>query len=314
VGQSGYVQSANVRVWGTFRFQGMEKSPTAGFINVMDLVTFRELFGQPTAETREEIAALKSSAGAREVKREQAEADLFGGESEQVTEGGAGQVEADALLGASGPRREPPSTRYGPSEIEQGMVLSAAVILKDPNALQSTMEELRELPAVKAASLRVVDWQKAVGTFGQLVLMLRVALWVIIAILAVVVLAVINNAMMMATLRRTREIGTLRAIGAQRAFVLAMVLVETMVLSLVFGLTGMGAGALLVKGVNALGIPAVTDEMQFFFSGPRLDLFVSPTSLVAAFVMVVVVTAISTLYPAVQATRIAPVTAMQSEE
>jgi ABC-type antimicrobial peptide transport system permease subunit len=128
------------------------------------------------------------------------------------------------------------------------------------------------------------------------------------------VLAVINNAMMMATLRRTREIGTLRAIGAQRAFVLAMVLVETMVLSLVFGLAGMGAGALLVKGVNALGIPAVTDEMQFFFSGPQLDLFVSPTSLVAAFVMVVVVTAISTLYPAVQATRISPVTAMQSEE
>jgi len=125
---------------------------------------------------------------------------------------------------------------------------------------------------------------------------------------------VINNAMMMATLRRTREIGTLRAIGAQRAFVLAMVLVETMVLALVFGLAGMGAGALLVKGVNALGIPAVTDEMQFFFSGPRLDLFVSPTSLVAAFVMVVVVSAISTLYPAVQATRISPVSAMQSEE
>ncbi len=313
VGQSGYVQSSNVRVWGTFRFKGMEKSPTAGFINVMDLVTFRELFGQPTAETREEIQALKASAGAREVKREEAEADLFGGGSEQVSEGGTGQVDADALLGG-GTRREPAVTTYAPGEIEQGMVLSAAVILKDPDALQSTMEELRELPAVKAASLRIVDWQKAVGTFGQLVLMLRVALWVIITILAVVVLAVINNAMMMATLRRTREIGTLRAIGAQRAFVLAMVLVETMVLSLVFGLSGMGAGALLVKGVNALGIPAVTDEMQFFFSGPRLDLFVSPTSLVAAFVMVVVVTALSTLYPAVQATRIAPVTAMQSEE
>lgn len=314
VGQSGYVQSSNVRVWGTFRFKGMEKSPTAGFINVMDLVTFRELFGQPTAETRKEIQALKASAGAREVKREQAEEDLFGGESEQVSEGGGGQVDAEALLGAAGPRREPASTRYAPGEIEQGMVLSAAVILKDPDALQRTMEELRELPAVKAASLRIVDWQKAVGTFGQLILMLRVALWVIIAILAVVVLAVINNAMMMATLRRTREIGTLRAIGAQRAFVLAMVLVETMVLSLVFGLAGMGTGALVVRGVNALGIPAVTDEMQFFFSGPKLDLFVSPTSLVAAFVMVVIVSAISTLYPAVQATRISPVTAMQSEE
>jgi ABC-type lipoprotein release transport system permease subunit len=314
LGQSGYVQSSNVRVWGTFRFKGMEKSPMAGFINVMDLVTFRELYGQPTAETRKEIQALKASAGAREVKREDAEADLFGGAAGLVSEAGGGVVDADALLPAGERARTPAITTYAPQEIEQGMVLSAAVTLKDPGQLQRTLEELREAPAVKAAGLRVIDWQKAAGNLGQLVLMFRMALWVIIAILAVVVLAVINNAMMMATLRRTREIGTLRAIGAQRAFVLAMVLVETMVLSLVFGLAGMGAGSLLVNVVNSAGIPATSDEMQFFFSGPRLDLFVSPTSLVAAFVMVVVVTAISTLYPAVQATRISPVTAMQSEE
>jgi ABC-type lipoprotein release transport system permease subunit len=314
LGQSGYVQSVNVRVWGTFRFKGMEKSPMAGFINVMDLVTFRELYGQPTAETRKEIQALKQTAGAREVKREDAEADLFGGTGSLVSEGGGGQVDADALLPPGERARTPAVTTYAPGEIDQGMVLSAAVVLKDPGQLHRTLEELQQSPAVKAAHLRIVDWQKAAGNLGQLVLMFRMALWVIIAILAVVVLAVINNAMMMATLRRTREIGTLRAIGAQRAFVLAMVLVETMVLSLVFGLAGMGAGSLLVKGVNAMGIPATTDEMQFFFSGPRLDLFVSPTSLVAAFVMVVVVTAISTLYPAVQATRISPVTAMQSEE
>jgi ABC-type lipoprotein release transport system permease subunit len=75
----------------------------------------------------------------------------------------------------------------------------------------------------------------------------------------------------------------------------------------------MGAGSLLVKLVDGR-IAATSDEMQFFFSGPKLDLFVSPTSLIAAFVMVVVVTAISTLYPAIQATRVSPVTAMQSEE
>jgi ABC-type lipoprotein release transport system permease subunit len=314
LGQSGYVQSSNVRVWGTFRFKGMEKSPMAGFINVMDLVTFRELYGQPTAETRKEIQALKQSAGAREVKRESAEADLFGGEDAAlVSEAGGGQVDADALLPAGERSRAPAITTYAPGEIDQGMVLSAAVTLKDPDQLQRTLEELRGSSEVKAAGLRVVDWQKAAGNLGQLVLMFRMALWVIIAILAVVVLAVINNAMMMATLRRTREIGTLRAIGAQRAFVLAMVLVETMVLSLVFGLAGMGAGSLLVRAVDGR-IAATSDEMQFFFSGPKLDLFVSPTSLVAAFLMVVVVTAISTLYPAIQATRISPVTAMQSEE
>ena len=63
-------------------------------------------------------------------------------------------------------------------------------------------------------------------------------------IIFVVALVIINNAMMMATLQRVREIGTMRAIGAQRGFVLGMVLLETVVLGLVFG----AAGALLGSG------------------------------------------------------------------
>ena len=41
-----------------------------------------------------------------------------------------------------------------------------------------------------------------------------------------VALVIINNAMVMATLQRVKEIGTMRAIGAQRRFVLVLVVVE----------------------------------------------------------------------------------------
>ena len=43
--RSGYVQSVNVPVYGTFQFQGLEKSTLAGALNLMDLVSFRELYG-----------------------------------------------------------------------------------------------------------------------------------------------------------------------------------------------------------------------------------------------------------------------------
>ena len=43
---------------------------------------------------------------------------------------------------------------------------------------------------------------------------------------------------MMATLQRVREIGTMRAIGAQRSFVLCLVLLETLLLGLSFGAAG----------------------------------------------------------------------------
>src|SRR6185503_8248788 len=76
--RSGYVQSVNVPVYGTFQFQGLEKSTLAGALNIMDLVSFRELYGFMSGEKLAEIQALQKAAGAREIKRENAEAELFG--------------------------------------------------------------------------------------------------------------------------------------------------------------------------------------------------------------------------------------------
>ena len=60
-------------------------------------------------------------------------------------------------------------------------------------------------------------------------------LYVAVLIIFVVALVIINNAMVMATLERVREIGTLRAIGAQRRFILAMLVIESLVVGLIFG-------------------------------------------------------------------------------
>ena len=55
--RSGYVQSVNVHVYGTFQFQGLEKSTLAGSLNLMDLMSFRELYGYLTADKKAEIEA-----------------------------------------------------------------------------------------------------------------------------------------------------------------------------------------------------------------------------------------------------------------
>ncbi len=76
--RSGYVQSVNLHVYGTFQFQGLEKSTLAGALNLMDLVSFRELYGFMTADRLKEIEQLQKAAGAHDVSRENAEAELFG--------------------------------------------------------------------------------------------------------------------------------------------------------------------------------------------------------------------------------------------
>jgi len=316
--RSGYVQSLNLKIWGTFQFKGLEKSALSGNINLMDLVSFRELYGYLSSDKKAEIDAIKKEAGTKEIDRSRAEEELFGSGSRRiVAEATPGLIdEKENFKGnAKALRNEDLVKRvYDPSEIPRGVVLDAAIILKDPTRIQQTMQEIRAASDREHLGLRVVSWREAAGLLGQFILLARVVLYLAVGIIFVVAMVIINNAVMMATLQRTAEVGTMRAIGAQRGFILAMVLVETLTLGLVFGALGAGLGTGVISALHAIGIPARNETLYFFFSGPRLHPVLSATNIVAALVIVIVVTTLSTLYPAFIATRVPPVRAMQTDE
>ena len=138
---------------------------------------------------------------------------------------------------------------------------------------------------------------------------------VAVLIIFVVALVIINNAMVMATLQRVKEIGTMRAIGTQRRFVVVMLLVEIGTIGLVFGL----GGALLGGGVVGLirlagGIPATTDMLFFVFSGPALLPRLGAMAVGTSLAVVLLVSILSALYPALLAMRVTPVEAMATED
>jgi ABC-type antimicrobial peptide transport system permease subunit len=119
----------------------------------------------------------------------------------------------------------------------------------------------------------------------------------------------------MATLQRVKEIGTMRAIGAQRRFVLMLLLAETIATGVVFGLLGAAVGAGVVRLLRATGgIPATNDQLYFFFSGPSLLPTVGTVGLVASFAIVLVVSVASGFYPALIAMRVTPVEAMAADD
>ena len=315
--RSGYVQSVNVPVYGTFQFKGMEDAALAGSLNLMDLVSFRDLFGYLSADKIEEVNNLKKLAGAEAIDRSRAEEELFGTARKVVAEATPGLIdegkESNASLRAL--RREELLRRvYSKDEMDNGVMLNAAVILRDPAKIKHTMKEIESLSEREKLNLKVVSWQTAAGLIGQFVSLAKLALYIAVFIIFIVALVIINNAMMMATMQRVHEIGTMRAIGAQRSFVLGLVLTEIIVLGLVFGATGAAIGTGVVKWLGRVGIAAPNEWFYFFFSGPRLHPWLTAANLIAAFVIVLLVSAISTLYPAFLATRVAPVRAMQAEE
>ena len=117
----------------------------------------------------------------------------------------------------------------------------------------------------------------------------------------------IYNTISVSVVRRRREIGVLRAVGASRAQVLTAFLGE----AALFGLAGTLAGiplarAMAAAAVNMLG---ATVESLYVSSAPAA-VTLSPSILVLGFGIGLGVTLLSALAPALEAARVAPVEAM----
>ncbi len=310
----GYMKSVNVKVYGTFEFAGLERSELSGAANLVDLMTFRDLYGQMTEAQQAELKAIQAEVGLERVDRADAEDAFFGGDGDSVEKTADGSVFGDfdvARIEREAGTRVADDRPFTREQMVDGVVLNAAVVLKDGVDLDDAQARIQA--AVDAAGLRlkVVDWRAASGVIGQFVMVIRGVLLLAIGIIFIVALVIINNSMLMATLERVREIGTLRAIGAQRRFVMAMVMLETLVLGLLSGTVGAGLGAALVSWMGSVGIPAKNDILVFLFSGPRLHPAVGASNLLVALVVILVVSLISTWYPARIATRVQPVEAMR---
>ena len=108
----------------------------------------------------------------------------------------------------------------------------------------------------------------------------------------------IANIMLASVTERTREIGVRRALGAKRRDITSQFLVESVTLTTLGGLLGIGVGTLIPFVVQMmLDIPAVLTSFTLFLP----------------FVVAVLVGLISGLWPALRAARLDPIVALRHE-
>lgn len=106
--------------------------------------------------------------------------------------------------------------------------------------------------------------------------------------------------------QRSRELALLRALGASRGQVTRSVLTE----AIVVGLVGSTVGLVLGVGL-AHGIKVLFGQFGLDLSGTPLQL--TPTAVVAAYAVGMVVTALAAYLPARRASQVAPVAALRDE-
>jgi len=117
----------------------------------------------------------------------------------------------------------------------------------------------------------------------------------------------VSNIMIIIVNERTREIGVRKAIGATPASIVAMILQESVFITLFAGYIGLVLGVLLLEGLNRL-ILRLGADMQFF-NRPEIDLRVA----LSALAVLVLAGALAGLVPAMKAASVKPAEALRSE-
>jgi putative ABC transport system permease protein len=115
---------------------------------------------------------------------------------------------------------------------------------------------------------------------------------------------VIANTLSITIAQRTRELATLRTLGATRRQVLTSVMLEAFVIGLVASIVGLFLGLGLAKGLNSLLV-------SFGIDLPQTGTVFKTRTIVVSLVVGVVITLLAALRPAIRSTRVAPIAAVR---
>jgi putative ABC transport system permease protein len=154
------------------------------------------------------------------------------------------------LLTVLAPADDPAANR-SPAERMLSMYTQEAPGERQSNALRDGLAaEFKQA----GLDLEVRTWQEMSAFYRQVKSMYDMIFALMLCVVLAIVVLSIANAMSMAVVERTREIGTLRAIGVRRSGIANMFISEALMLVLVGTVVGLALMALTRLGVNAADI------------------------------------------------------------
>jgi putative ABC transport system permease protein len=194
--------------------------------------------------------------------------------------------------------------------MEEMEISEIAIRLKDFNkvdAFAAGLETLlsKEVGKQGTSIFEVHSWEK-LSPFYNIARMIDIMTFFIRIMLIAIVLISIMNVMIMAVYERIREIGTIAAIGTLPGKILSMFVVEGFCLGLVGAVAGTILGLIIMVVINHSG-------MTFEFGRQTLVLSaaIAPTEVLMISGIVIVISVIASLQPALKASRMEPIKALR---
>ncbi len=187
-----------------------------------------------------------------------------------------------------------------------------AILLKDRDLANDYAKILRD----KYPDLKIESW----GQIDPMIIMMAEYLdifnyFLIAFILAALAFGIVNT-MLMAVMERTKELGMLAAVGMNRKKIFNMVMVETIFLTLVGALIGMGINYIIISYFSEVGID-LTKQLGEAFEAMGFDSKFYPEMGLKYYIgitlLVIFAAILSSVYPALKAVRLNPAEALQTD-
>ncbi len=159
--------------------------------------------------------------------------------------------------------------------------------------------------------LRAYTWEEMGGPFVGGMLLTRFVANIMNFVLTLIVAAGVMNTALMSVFERTREVGTMRAVGARRARVLSLFLLEALLLGLAGAVGGALLGAGLVGFFSRFGIPAFSEAQRYSYGGDYLFPILNLHDVTVVPALMVGVCVLAAVGPAVAAARLRPADALR---
>ncbi len=179
--------------------------------------------------------------------------------------------------------------------------------IKSENQLRHYLGRLWGFDYDDANALYVFNFEQQVQSFNQLFKVLDTFFWFIGICLLLTGIIGVSNIMFVIVKERTSEIGIRKAIGAKQKEILMMILSESVLITLIAGLLGILLGA-AVLSLLEYGAQQLLEE-DFLIR----EADVNWSTIIGAFVILIVSGLFAGFLPAHQAAQIEPIDAIRKE-
>ena len=186
-----------------------------------------------------------------------------------------------------------------------------AMLANDEKEVATLKAELKKT----FPNLSVLDWKDLSPDSAMMTEFMDIWYLIIMGIILFALAFGIINTMMMAILERVKELGMLMAIGMNKKRVFRMIMLETIFLTLVGAVIGMGLGALVIwiTGHTGLNFSSVSEGLEAMGYSAIIFPEIDAGFFFLVTVLVIVTGILASISPARKALKLNPVEAIRTE-